>query len=146
MAVRGDIVGAMIIFLIRTLIFIASAALGLMIADWILPGFAIDWSDWGGFVLCVLIFAVLQSILAPWIATVAKRNAPAFLGGIGIISTLIALIIVALLPFGGFIISEPVLLTWILLPVIVWLVTALATWLLPMIFLKNKIEDRRADA
>ena len=77
-------------FLIRALIFVLSAAVGLIAADLLLPGFRIDWADWWGFVLAVLIFAVLQSILSPWIATVAKRNAPALLGGIGIISTLIA--------------------------------------------------------
>lgn len=131
----------MIMFLIRALIFIASAALGILVADWILEGFVIDWSDWWGFVLAVLIFAVLQSVLTPWIANVARRNAPALLGGIGIISTLVALLIVVLLPIGGIRIDDA--LAWILGPVIVWVVTALATLLLPMIFVKKKIEDRR---
>ena len=85
-------------FLIRALIFVLSAAVGLIAADLLLPGFRIDWADWWGFVLAVLIFAVLQSVLSPWIATVAKRNAPALLGGIGIISTLVALVIVVLIP------------------------------------------------
>lgn len=132
-------------FLIRTLIFILSAAVGLIVADLLLPGFTINWADWWGFVLAVLIFAVLQSVLSPWIATVAKRNAPALLGGIGIISTLIALIIVVLIPRSGITIGEPLLLTWILAPVIVWLVTALATLLLPMVFIKKKVDERRAD-
>ena len=66
-------------FLIRALIFVLSAAVGLIAADLLLPGFRIDWADWWGFVLAVLIFAVLQSVLSPWIATVAKRNAPALL-------------------------------------------------------------------
>ena len=129
-------------FLIRALIFVLSAAVGLIAADLLLPGFRIDW---GGFVLAVLIFAVLQSLLSPWIATVAKRNAPALLGGIGIISTLVALVIVVVIPASGVSIGEPFVLTWILAPVIVWLVTALATWLLPMIFIKNKVEERRSE-
>ena len=45
--------------------------------DLILPGFRIDWSHWWGFVLAVVIFAVLQSVLTPWAAKVARRNAPA---------------------------------------------------------------------
>ncbi|WP_208382534.1 phage holin family protein [Microbacterium ulmi] len=130
-------------FLIRALIFIVSAALGLLVADWILPGFQIDWSDWWGFVICALIFAVLQSVLAPWLATVARRNAPALLGGIGIISTLIALVVVVLLPIGGLRIADA--LSWILAPVIVWVVTALATVFLPMIFIKKKVQERRGD-
>ncbi|QPE05327.1 hypothetical protein IT882_04465 [Microbacterium schleiferi] len=132
----------MVMFLIRALIFVLSAAVGLIAADLLLPGFRIDW--WG-FVLAVLIFAVLQSLLSPWIATVAKRNAPALLGGIGIISTLVALVIVVVIPASGVSIGEPFVLTWILAPVIVWLVTALATWLLPMIFIKNKVEERRSE-
>lgn len=135
----------MVMFLIRALIFLLSAAVGLIVADLILPGFMIDWSDWWGFVLAIVIFAVLQSILTPWVASVARRNAPALLGGIGIFSTLISLIIVVLIPGAGLTIGEPLLLTWILAPVIVWLVTALATLLLPMIFIKNKVEDRRAE-
>ncbi|MEV8266585.1 hypothetical protein [Microbacterium sp. NPDC076911] len=131
----------MIMFLIRALIFVASAALGIVVADLVLEGFVIDWSDWWGFVLAVLIFAVLQSVLAPWITKVARRNAPALLGGIGIISTLVALLIVVVLPIGGIRITDA--LSWVLAPVIIWVVTALATLLLPMIFIKNKVEDRR---
>ncbi|QTV79505.1 hypothetical protein [Microbacterium sp. NIBRBAC000506063] len=133
----------MITFLIRSLIFLASAAVGLIVANLLLAGFHIDWRDWWGFVLAIVIFAVLQSVLAPWLARVAQRNAPALLGGIGIVSTFVALLIVVLIPDAGLSIGEPVLLTWILAPVIVWMVTALATWLLPAVFLKKKVEERR---
>lgn len=131
----------MITFLIRALIFVFSAALGLIAADLILPGFRIDWSDWWGFVLTVLIFAVIQSVLAPWVFKVARKHASAMLGGVGIIATFVALLVVVLIPGAGLGISEP--LAWILAPVIVWLVTALATWLLPPLFLKKKVADRR---
>ena len=70
-----------IAFFIRSLIFVLSAALGLLVADWLLPGFQIQWNEWWGFVICVLIFAALQSVLAPWIAKMARRYAPALLGG-----------------------------------------------------------------
>lgn len=127
-------------FLIRALIFLASAAIGLIVADLILEGFVIEWRNWWGFVLAIVIFAVLQSILAPWLARVAKRNAPAFLGGIGIVSTFVALVVVVLIPGAGLRIED--LVSWILAPVVVWLVTALATLLLPMIFIKKKVAGR----
>ncbi|GAA0501390.1 hypothetical protein [Microbacterium aurantiacum] len=133
----------MITFLIRAFIFLASAALGLLVADLLLPGFRIDWSNWWGFVLAIVIFATLQSVLSPWVATVARRNAPALLGGIGIFSTLIALVIVVLIPGAGLTIGQPFLLTWVLAPVIVWLVTALATLFLPMLLLKKRLDERR---
>jgi len=132
----------MIMFLLRALIFLASAAVGLIVADLILPGFAIDWGSPLGFILAIVIFAVLQSVLAPWLARVAQRNAPALLGGIGIVSTFVALVVVVLIPGAGLTIGAPWW-TWVIAPVIVWLVTALATLFLPMIFIKKKVDDRR---
>ena len=131
----------MITLVFRTLIFVVSAALGLIVADLLLEDFRIDWSQWWGFVLCVVIFAVLQSVLSPWVAKMADRYAPVLMGGIGIFSTLISLIIVVLLPIGGLRISGAM--AWILGAVIVWVVTALGTILLPLIFLKKKVEERR---
>ncbi|GAA3206094.1 hypothetical protein [Microbacterium terregens] len=133
----------MITFLIRAAIFVVSAAVGLIVADLILPGFHIDWSDWWGFALAVLIFAVIQSVLAPWVFKITRRHAAPLLGGIGIISTFIAIVIVVLIPNAGIGISQP--LAWVLAPVIVWVITALATWLLPMVFLKRQVAQRRAD-
>ena len=132
----------MITFLIRAAIFVLSAALGLIVADLILPGFHIDWSDWWGFVLAVLIFAIIQSVLAPLVFKLTRRHAAPLLGGIGIISTFIAIVIVVLIPNAGIGISEP--LAWLLAPVIVWIITALATWLLPMVFLKKEVAQGRA--
>ncbi|GGI67458.1 hypothetical protein FHX68_2425 [Microbacterium lacticum] len=64
----------MITFVIRALIFVVSAAVGLIVADLVLDGFRIDWSNWWGFVLAVVIFAVLQSVLTPWAAKVARKT------------------------------------------------------------------------
>ncbi|MFK0401502.1 hypothetical protein ACIQTT_04170 [Microbacterium sp. NPDC090225] len=131
----------MITFFFRTLIYIVSAGLGLIVADLLLDGFQIEWSKWWGFVLCILIFALLQSILSPWISKIADRYAPVLLGGIGIFSTLVALIIVVLLPIGGLRIVDVT--GWLLGAVIVWLITALGTVLLPLIFLKRRVGDAR---
>lgn len=132
----------MVNFVIRALIFVVSAAVGLIAADLILPGFHIDWSDWWGFVLAVVIFAVIQSVLTPWVFKITRKHAPAMLGGIGIIATFVAILIVVLVPNAGLSISDAV--AWFLAPVIVWIVTALATWLLPPLFIKKKVADRRA--
>ena len=132
----------MFTFVLRALIFVVSAALGLIVADLILPGFRIDWSNWWGFVIAVVIFAVLQSVLTPWAAKVARRNAPALLGGIGIVSTFIALLVVVLIPGAGLSIGAPWW-TWVVAPMIVWVVTALATVFLPALFIKKKVGERR---
>jgi len=128
-------------FLIRALIFLVSAALGLIVADLILPGFSLHWDDWWGILLAIVIFAVLQSILAPWLFKITRRHANALIGGIGLLSTFVALLIAVLIPAAGIGIEGPV--AWIIGTLIVWLVTALATWLLPPLFIKNKVQDRR---
>ncbi|MFK4836075.1 hypothetical protein ACI3KY_10130 [Microbacterium sp. ZW T2_14] len=132
----------MLTFLIRALIFLVSAALGLIVADLILPGFTLHWDDWWGILLAVVIFAVLQSILAPWLLKITRRHANALVGGIGLLSTFVALLIAVLIPAAGIGINGPV--AWIIGTLIVWLVTALATWLLPPLFIKNKVQDRRS--
>ena len=131
----------MVMFLLRAAIFLASAALGLIVADLILEGFSIQWSSPLGFILAIVIFAVLQSVLAPWLARVAQRNAPVLLGGIGIVSTFVALLVVVLLPRSGLTIADAM--TWVLAPVLVWVVTALATLLLPVLLIRKKVEERR---
>lgn len=126
--------------LYRALLYVVSAGLGLIIADLALDGFQIQWDKWWGFVICILIFAIVQSVLAPWVSKIADRYAPVLMGGIGIVSTLIALMIVVLLPIGGLRIVD--LVGWLLGAVIVWLVTALGSVLLPLIFLRKRVDKR----
>jgi hypothetical protein len=130
-----------ITFLIRAAIFLVSAFVGLVAADLILPGFYLHWDDWWGILLAVVIFAVLQSVLAPWLLTITRRHANALIGGIGIISTFVALVIAVLIPAAGIGIDGPV--SWIIGTFVVWLVTALAAWLLPPLFIKKRVDDRR---
>ncbi|MDP3949890.1 phage holin family protein [Microbacterium sp.] len=131
----------MITLLFRTLTYLVSAGIGLIVADLVLPGFQIQWDKWWGFVVCIVIFAILQSILSPLIAKLADRYAPVLMGGIGVFSTLVALIVVVLLPIGGLRIVD--ITGWLLGALIVWLISALGTVLLPLIFLKRDAEERR---
>ena len=131
----------MITLLFRSLLYLVSAGIGLIVADLLLPGFQIQWDKWWGFVICILIFAILQSVLSPWVSKLADRYAPVLMGGIGIFSTLISLVVVVLLPIGGLRIVDVT--GWLLGAVIVWLVTAIGSVVLPLIFLKKKVRDRR---
>lgn len=127
----------MVRFLIRAAIFLGTAALGLLVASWILPDFHLDGL---GFFVAVLVFAVAQSILSPFILKMAARHAPAVLGGIGLVSTFVALLVANLVPDG---IRIEGALTWVLATLVVWIITALGAWLLPLIFLKKRAGDRR---
>ncbi|QTJ66223.1 hypothetical protein HYG77_11845 [Rhodococcus sp. ZPP] len=126
----------MIRFLLRAVIFLGSAAIGLLAAVWLLPEVSITVA---GFIGTVVLFALAQSILAPFITKVAERNAPAFLGGIGLVSTFVSLVVVNL--FGAMSISGWQ--SWVFATLIVWLVTAVATLVLPLIFLRNRAKEAK---
>ncbi|HSP76791.1 MAG TPA: phage holin family protein [Cryobacterium sp.] len=128
----------MIRFLIRTAIFLGSAALGLWVASLVLDGFTLTWQ---GFLVTVLVFAAAQSVLAPFIAKLAARNAPAFLGGVGLVSTFVALLIASVVANGLVITGWQ---SWILATLVVWLVTAVATVTLPLLFLR-KVRQKGSD-
>ena len=113
-------------------VFLASAAIGLLVASLLIPGVSVSIS---GFLTAVVIFAVAQAILSPFFLKMASRYASAFLGGIGLISTLAALILASVLTNG---LAIRGIGSWIAATVVVWLVTALATLVLPVLVLKNK--------
>jgi hypothetical protein len=131
-----------ITFLLRALIFLVSAFVGLVVADLLLPGFYLHWNDWWGIVLAVAIFAVLQSVLAPWLFKITRRHANALLGGVGLLSTFVALLIAVVIPAAGIGIDGPV--AWIIGTLVVWLATALATLLLTPLLIKKKVTERRS--
>lgn len=125
----------MLRFLIRLAIYLGTAALALVITSLILPGFRISAS---GFLIAIGVFALAQSILTPFIINMARKYAPAVLGGIGLVSTFVALLIASFFP-GGLAISG--IDTWVLASLIVWLITALGGWLLPLLILRGKLAD-----
>ncbi|KMO71576.1 hypothetical protein BST22_11845 [Mycolicibacterium chubuense] len=122
----------MVRFLLRVAIFLGSSAIGLLVAAWLVPGVTL--SAWG-FVAAVVIFTVAQAILSPFFLKMASRYASAFLGGIGLVSTFAALLLASLLSQG---LSIRGVGSWIGATVVVWLVTAVATVVLPLLVLREK--------
>ncbi|NVN48944.1 phage holin family protein [Mycolicibacterium hippocampi] len=122
----------MIRFLLRVAVFLGSSAIGLLVADWLVPGVSV--SVWG-FVTAVVIFTVAQAILSPFFLKMASRYASAFLGGIGLVSTFVALVLASLLSNG---LSIRGIGSWVAATVLVWLVTAIATVVLPVLILREK--------
>lgn len=131
----------MIRFLVRALIFFASAGIGLIVAAVALEGMTMTWTS---FILDAALFAVIQAVLAPFFFKSTARNAPALLGGVGLITTFIALVLTSLFGVG---LTIDGVSTWLYATLIVWLVTMLATLLLPIILVRLGIEaalDRRS--
>ena len=122
----------MVRMLIRIAINVASAAIGLLVSAWLLPDFRLQLS---GFLTAAAVLTIAQTVLGPFVFTMAKRYATAMLGGIGIISTLVALFIASLIPGG---VTVTGFTTWILAALIIWLCMALGTWLLVAVILKRR--------
>ncbi len=132
----------MIRFLVSALMFFASAAIGLAIAVALVDGMSATVS---GFLIAAGIFAVLQAVLGPFLATTARRSAPAILGGIGLITTVVSLAVTTAVSDA---LTIEGLTAWVVGSIIVWLATMIATLLLPLILVKAGVEaarDRRSD-
>lgn len=131
----------MIRLLVRAAIFIGSAAIGLLVADAVLDDMSVSWTS---LVIVAAIFAAIQSVIAPFLVKVTARNMPALVGGVGLFSVLIALMVTSWINDGLQISGAG---TWLLAGLIVWLVTMIATLLLPVILVKLGVEaarDRRS--
>lgn len=121
----------MIKLLLRSAIFLATAAIGLLVAALLLPSFVITVS---GFIAAVVVFAICQNVLVGITRAVARKYVPSLFGLAGIISTFVALVIAVIVPSG---LTITGIRTWVLATLLVWLVTALAAWLLPSIMIKK---------
>lgn len=119
--------------LILASIFCGSSALGLLLASGIVQeGFRINLV---GIVVAVAVFGLAQSFFDWLLTRIWKKSSSPMLGGVGLISTALALLVASLTQ--GITITSPT--SWVLASLVVWLVSALGTWLLPLWLLKKKV-------
>lgn len=128
----------MIRFLIHAGINLVMAAVGLLLAGALIDGVSMQPS---GFITAVLVFVLAQALLAPFVFNLARKYASAVLGGVGLVSTFLAIWIATLMPNGLTIDGAS---AWVLAPLVVWLVTALGTWIAGY-FLVSRWWDRRTE-
>jgi hypothetical protein len=128
----------MIRMLLQAAINVVMAAIGLLLAGALIDGVALQPS---GFVTAVVVFVLAQAVLGPFVFNMARQYASAILGGVGLVSTLLALWIATLIPDG---LAISGLTAWILTPLLVWIVTALGTWILGFLVL-NRWWDKRTE-
>lgn len=113
------------------------SAIGLIVANAVLPGFTMHL---GGFLTAVAVFTVTHAILGPFVLSLAQRYAAPLAGGVGLVATLLGLWVASLFQGG---ITLHGLDTWLLAPIIVWFIAALGGWIF-MSFVVKKWLDRRA--
>ncbi|MCQ1949841.1 phage holin family protein [Arthrobacter sp. zg-Y859] len=104
--------------LITCLLQILAASAALLLSMWWVPGFRVQWP---GFVATVLVVVLAQAVMTPLTNWAAKRYAPAFLGGTGLATALLALVIASTIPAG---VSNTGIGNWILSALILWVASA----------------------
>ena len=127
----------MLRFLAITLLTLLGNALGLLVASWILPGFHLTAT---GFVWSVIFFTIAQLILTPFVLSMTIRYLPALRGGIALVTTLVVLLLTTIFTNG---LKIDDILSWILAPLIIWLVTVLAGILLPLVLFKKVLSGAK---
>lgn len=126
----------MIRFLLSTASNLVMAAVALLLAGWWLG----EWVtlNLGGFIVAVAVFTAAQAILAPFVFNMARKYASALLGGIGLVSTFLALWVATLFP-GGVQVHG---LGWVLAPLLIWIVTAIGGWIVVGVILERYLAKR----
>lgn len=130
----------MIRFIAQSVLTVIGNAVGLLVAALVVQGFHINGF---GFFISVVFFTISQIILAPFILKLAIKHAPAFRGGIALVTTFAVLILTTLFTNG---LSIDGLVGWIIAPMVIWLISVLAGIFLPMVIFKKTLahsSDRR---
>ena len=125
----------MIRFLLGVATHLLLSALALLVAHWLLADVTLQL---GGFLVAVAIFTLAQSILGPFVFNMARKYASALLGGVGLVSTFLALWVSTLFS-GGIEISGA---GWVLAPLIVWIITAFGGWIILGIVVERYLKKR----
>jgi uncharacterized membrane protein YvlD (DUF360 family) len=126
----------MIRLLIRTGIALLGAAIGFIVAAAVLDGMTLDGA---AFVIAVIIFTVLTAVLEPLIEKIGDEHLSIISAASSLITTFLALLITELVSDG---LTIDGLDTWLFATLIVWVCTALATFILARIFIKNVRDNR----
>ena len=89
--------------LILAAIFFGSAVVGLLLAGLVVPGMGVGPS---GFIVAVVVFTLAQSLLTPLVTRIARRFSPPLVGGVGVLSSGVALAIASSMQ-GGITLQSP---------------------------------------
>jgi hypothetical protein len=115
---------------LRSFVLLASWAIGLLVAAWIVPRVSLSVP---GFIVAVAVFAVTQAILSLAILKLPHRYASLLLGGTGLALTIVALI--ASVWTHGLTIDG--MASWLATTVVVWLVTTIGAITLPELLIRD---------
>jgi uncharacterized membrane protein YvlD (DUF360 family) len=128
----------MLRFIVNTLVYFAAAAIGLVVADLVLDDMSIVYPV--GFVVAALIFGLIQALMTPFFQSITEKNASVLVGGVGLFSALVALVITTLISDD---LTVTGVTTWIVAALIIWLASMFAAFILKVTVAKKVIKEVR---
>jgi uncharacterized membrane protein YvlD (DUF360 family) len=128
----------MIRFLVNTAVYMAAAAIGLLVADIVLDDLSVTYPI--GFITASLIFGVIQAILSPFFGKITEKNASMLTGGVGLFSALVALFLTATISDN---LSVTGFTTWFVAALVIWLASMAAGFILKVTVAKKVIKEVR---
>jgi hypothetical protein len=111
--------------LLRAVVLLASWAVGLAVAAWVVPGVSVSAS---GFVVAVVLFSVAQATLSLVILRLPRAYASLLLGATGFALTIVALGLASAVTHG---LTLPGFAPWLATTIVVWLVTTVGAICVP---------------
>lgn len=124
-------------FVWSTLAYLVANAVGLLVAVVLLPGFTIDAL---AFVVAVLIFSLVQSVLGPLITKISLKSFPQLMGGIALVTIFVGLFVTDIIMDGMTIGS---IANWLAATLLVWIGSLIASILLPIYVFKQLSENAK---
>ncbi|MBL3700898.1 phage holin family protein [Leucobacter luti] len=125
-------------FLFQLLSQLVLSAIGLLVIHFTLPGVTLHLA---GFFIALGVFVLAQAILGPFVMNMAQRYAAPLAGGVGLVATLLALWVATLFPDGIEISGVD---SWVLAPIILWVITALGGWIIMALIIDKWLKRRAA--
>ncbi|GAB2654838.1 phage holin family protein [Prescottella soli] len=114
-------------------------AVALIVVHFVLPGVDLSFT---GFFVALGVFTLAHMILGPFVLSVAQHYAAPLEGGVGLVATLLALWVASLFPDG---IQISGVKSWVVAPIIVWVVTALGGWIFMAFVIDRWLKRRSAE-
>jgi uncharacterized membrane protein YvlD (DUF360 family) len=130
----------MVRMLISFVIQLAANALGLIVAAAVLDKMEVSTT---GVVVATVIFTVVYAIAQPFLTQMAISKASALRGATALAATLVGLVVTNWLTDSDSL-SISGAATWLEATVIVWIVSLLGVFVLPLIFLRNRVQERNS--
>lgn len=129
----------MIRLIASTILYVLGNAIGIIVASSVLPGFSIDVLS---IVIVAVIFTVIVAVITPLLIKISIKNVPQMTGGVALVAILIGLIGTSFFSDG---LTIDGLNTWLLAPLIIWVVALIAGLVLPLFLFKKTLEKKKEE-